>query len=164
MKNTPAFQFYPSEFLANPEVRVWNLETVGAFWILISYLWVSGGECEFNLKVLARLFNVNKQNKAAKLWDNIKIIFLLCDGIITNKRILEEMQKQARSRFMRQQAGKKGAQKRWGDDGNATVMPMAKNSSPSPTPIPTPTPTLVNSLSLAGGGDFELCTESVRNT
>ena len=145
MKNTPAFQYYPKDLLSDPDIVVWDMTALGAYWKLVSHLWVAGGSCEYDVKTMARLFNVHKHFIAERLWNQIKIKFTLKDGVITHEGLLKQMQVQVESRLRRQQAGIKGAQSRWGDDSNAIDLPMAKNGSSSSTSTSTPTATSTSS-------------------
>ena len=145
MKNTPAFQFYPNDILADPDMILWNMQALGAYWKLICYLWVSGGRCEFDIKVMTKLFNVRDPKRADKMWQRVREKFTVADGVITHEGLLKQMQVQVESRLRRQQAGIKGAQSRWGDDSNAIDLPMAKNGSSSSTSTSTPTATSTSS-------------------
>lgn len=131
-ESTPAFQYYPADLISDPKVMFWDMEAVGCYWQLITYLWLNGGKFEFNLENLAVLFRVKRKLKAEKLWLKISNKFVLEDGIVTHKRVMKEMQKQSESRVRRIEAGKKGADIRWRNDsnanGNAIGLPMAKNS------------------------------------
>ena len=151
MKNTPAFQYYPNDNLADPLMLDWDMEAVGAYTRLRDYLWVMGGKVEFNLKVFCRLFNVNRRTKAGQLWDKIRIMFVEDNGVITHQGLTIEMQKQAASRVRRQQAGLKGAKARWDGVSNAIEKPMAENGSSSSSS----TSTSVN-ISNYPGGESEL--------
>lgn len=137
MKNTPSFQYYPNDLLSDPQVMFWPMEWLGAYWKMISYLWVNGGQLECDFHLISKLLNCRTQAKAKKLWANIEVKFVVENGIITHKRVTQEMQKQAESRLKRQNAGKKGADSRWGGDSNAIAMPFPKNGTSSSTPTPT---------------------------
>lgn len=144
MSNPPAFQYYPADLLSDPEVMFWDMLAIGCYWQMITFLWLNDGQFEYNIDNLRKLFRVNQRKIAKKYWKTIESKFILENGIVTHKRILKEMQKQAESRLKRQEAGRIGAEKRWNPDSNATAdaisKPMAKNSSSTPTPIATPTP------------------------
>jgi len=43
MKNPPAFQLYPNDFLADPNVAVMNLAELGAYFKLICHCWQQDG-------------------------------------------------------------------------------------------------------------------------
>lgn len=125
--NSPAFQYYPADLLSDPEVMFWDMEAIGCYWQLITYLWLNGGKFEFNLENLCKLFRVNRKKTAEKLWKKIEKKFVFQNGIVTHKRVIKEMQKQTESRLKRQEAGKKGAESRWGNDSNANSNAIEKN-------------------------------------
>lgn len=133
--NSPAFQYYPADLISDPEVMFWDMEAVGCYWQMITFLWLNGGKFEFNLENLCKLFRKNHKKTAEKLWEKIEKKFVVENGIVTHKRILKEMLKQAESKAKRQEAGKKGAEKRWNEhdnvNGNAIKKTMAKNGSSS---------------------------------
>ncbi len=143
MSNSPAFQYYPADLLADPEVMFWDMKAIGCYWQMITYLWLNDGKFEYNIENLCKLFRVNHKKTATKLWENIKKKFVLENGIVIHKRVLKEMQKQAESRLRRQAAGRKGAEVRWNVDGNAITKTMA-NDGPSTS---TSTSTSVNTIS-----------------
>jgi uncharacterized protein YdaU (DUF1376 family) len=136
-KNSPAFQYYPADLLSDPEVMLWDMESVGCYWQMISYLWINGGKVEVNSDFFCKLFRVNRKKTAEKLWNKIKGKFVIDNGIAMHKRVLKEMQRQEESRLRRQEAGKKGAKSRWhsheNENGNAKVLPLAKNGYSSST-------------------------------
>ena len=133
MKNTPAFQFYPNDILADPDMILWNMQALGAYWKLICYLWVSGGRCEFDIKVMTKLFNVRDPKRADKMWQRVREKFTVVDGVITHEGLLQQMQVQAESRLRRQAA----ARARWDNqpdkDANAYAKQCPSTSSPTPT-------------------------------
>ena len=135
-KNSPAFQYYPADLLSDPEVMFWEMEAIGCYWQLITFLWLNGGKFEFKLEDLCKLFRVNRKKTAEKLWLKISKKFVLKDGIVTHKRILKEMQKQEASRLKRSKAGKKGMKSRWGNDNNVnnndTEEDITENNPSSP--------------------------------
>ncbi|MBN2377354.1 MAG: DUF1376 domain-containing protein [Sedimentisphaerales bacterium] len=119
IRNTPAFQCYPKDFLADPVVMFWDMEQFGAYCKLLFYLWENGGSMEVDFAVMCKLWNCRTRKKAEKLWSKIKVTFVEKNGVVTHDYLVREMQKQAASRDRRRAAGCKGAQSRWGVDGNA---------------------------------------------
>jgi uncharacterized protein YdaU (DUF1376 family) len=129
MANTPAFQYYPADLLSDPEVMFWDMESVGCYWQMITFLWLNGGKFEYNVGNLCKLFRKNHKKTAEKLWKKIEKKFSVENGIVTHKRVLKEMQKQEESRLRRSAAGRVGAKNKWNPDGNAIPKDMAKNGS-----------------------------------
>jgi len=131
--NTPAFQYYPADLISDPDVMFWDMETVGCYWQMITFLWLNGGEFEFNLENLRKLFRVKRRKKAQLLWEKIKIKFVLENNIVIHKRVVKEMQKQEKSRLKRSNAGRKGMDSRWKKDNNVIGSLITKNNSSTST-------------------------------
>ena len=133
MANTPAFQYYPADLMSDPEVMFWDMEAMGCYWQMITYLWLNGGKFEYNIENLCKLFRKNHKKTAEKYWKKIEKKFELKDGVVTHKRVLKEMQKQAESRLRRQEAGRRGGLQKAENCSNATENTVAKLS-PSSLP------------------------------
>lgn len=131
MKNSPSFQYYPADLISDPEVMFWDAESVGAYWLLINYLWLNGGKFELNFNQLRQIFRKKTEKSAQTLWRKIQKKFQLYDNIVTHKRVTEEMQKQSKYRLMKQNAGSKGGKKRKQNYNSATKKTVAKSSSSS---------------------------------
>lgn len=112
-ENPPAYQNYPADFISDPEVMFWDMESYGCYKKVIDYLWLNDGKLELNWKKIATLFNVSRQDKAKKMFSKVEVKFQIIDGYVTHKRVYEEMQKQAEYRLMKSDAGKAGAKARW---------------------------------------------------
>lgn len=144
---SPAFQLYPSDFLADENVAIMSLQERGAYITLICFCWREGSIPDDVLK-LSKMCGVDPA-KFKKLWLNVKPCFTSdesLEGRLTHPRLEKERQKQTDHKVKCSDSGKKGAQKRWGNDGDrhsdpiatpsknngeATETPMAKNSSSS---------------------------------
>jgi len=109
MANTPAFQYYPADLFSDPDVMFWDMEMLGCYWQMITYLWLNGGLMESKPELIRDLFRTKRRDKAEKMWSKIKVKFQINDGIITHKRVLEEMQKQTEWRLKSSLGGKKSA-------------------------------------------------------
>jgi len=112
MGNSPSFQYYPADFLTDPEVMLWDMETIGCYWILINYLWLNQGAAEVSPEFFCVLFKVKRRKKALLMWKKIELKFTLEDGKITHKRVAKEMQKQREWRLKSSIGGKKSAKNR----------------------------------------------------
>lgn len=145
--NSPAFQYYPADLISDPKVMFWDMERVGCYWQMVTYLWLNGGKAELNSVDFCILFRVKRKLRAQKLWDNIKHKFDIQDGIITHKRVAKEMQKQQESRVRRQKAGRKGAEKRWQSQENANGKAIKKDMAKNGPSSSTSTSTSVNPYS-----------------
>lgn len=143
--NSPAFQFYPADFLADEHVALMSLAARGAYITLLCYCWREGSIPADTAK-LARLCNVDSSTMA-ELMAELSPCFSSAIGEpsrLINLRLHEERKKQECYRKERALAGQKGAEKRWkaarksvqkqvdaAQDSLAKVLPMAKNGSSS---------------------------------
>ena len=132
-KNSPAYQNYPADFFSDTEVMFWSMEMYGCYCKLINYLWLSGGYLPVNYERIAQLFNSKRRDRAEVMFSKIKVKFQIIDGVISHKRVLEELQKQAEYRLMKSNAGKSGAKTRWQSHNSAINKNMANDSSSSST-------------------------------
>lgn len=143
--NSPAFQFYPADFLADEHVALMSLAARGAYITLLCYCWREGS-IPAETDKLARLCGVDS-NAMAELMAELSPCFSSAIGEpsrLINLRLYEEKEKQENHRKERALAGQKGAEKRWkrrrksietkvgaAEDSLANVLPMAKNGSSS---------------------------------
>ena len=134
--NAPSFQFYPKDFLSDPDVAQMNMAQKGAYIVLLSYQWLNDGLPKSTSYIRNLLGNTPKWKS---LWEGIEHKFVEIDGKLYNKRLYKEKQKQIDHRKTASKAGKKGAKKRWQTDSHPIVSPMAKNNSSSSTPSSTAT-------------------------
>ena len=116
MANSPAFQYYPADLISDPEVMFWDMEMLGAYWQMITFLWLNDGKFEFTLEKIRKIFRKKTEKTAKRLWKKIEKKFLVEDGIVTHRRVTKEMQRQAEYKLKRSKAGKKGMESRWHDD------------------------------------------------
>ena len=136
--DAPSFQFYPKDFLSDPDVMQMNMAQKGAYITLLSFQWLNDG-LPNNDSYIRNLLGATPKWKT--LWYGIKHKFVEIDGKLYNKRLYKEKQKQIEHRKVASKAGKKGAEKRWQSHSDPTNSPMAKNSfsSSSSTSIATST-------------------------
>lgn len=114
-EQSPAFQFYASDWLTNPDRLRLSLEEQGAYILLYCHCW-QGFEIEYDLEVLSRMCNC----RIDKLKTIIPNIIHLFKQIEKNGRIYlqciqaeEERKEQELNRIKRSKAGKLGAKIRW---------------------------------------------------
>lgn len=138
---SPAFQFYPSDFLSDENVVLMSNIEVGCYIKLLCFCWKQGS-IPADISKIAKLCN-EPDDIMAELWPSIKPCFRngQPDRLI-HPRLDVERKKQERFSKERSESGKKGAEKRWKNkqkDSSAIKEPMAKNgfsSSPSPSSSP----------------------------
>ncbi|OHB51731.1 MAG: hypothetical protein A2Y12_01210 [Planctomycetes bacterium GWF2_42_9] len=124
MQNTPAFQYYPADLISDPDVMFWDMEQIGAYWTMITFLWLNNGRFEYDLEIICKLFRKKKKNTAERLWNKISSKFILENNIVTHKRVTREIVRQTESRLKRSEAGKKGMQNRWENHNNVNNKPI----------------------------------------
>ncbi|UYZ60156.1 YdaU family protein [Hymenobacter latericus] len=111
----PAFQFYPADFLASPDVQIMETYEVGAYMLLLCAAWQSErpgylANDEGRLRRLARL--------TAEQWKESSAILLRKFPVVeggeyrANRRMLHELEKQQSFRESRAEAGRASAAKR----------------------------------------------------
>lgn len=123
----PAFQFYPDNYLSDPNVEMMTLEEQGANWRLICHAWKQEdiGTLANDDSMLAALSRLGPERWEAckknilRAWDTSQ------DGILIQKRLVREFQKQQEHHKAFSVSGKKGASKRWGGYGHPIGRPKA---------------------------------------
>ncbi len=91
MNKSPAFQFYPKDFIMDDKVAVMNLEQIGAYIKLLCYCWNNNGlpTDEEELKEMCG----NPENWE-KIWKKVGRCFYENNGKLYNKRLDKEREKQ----------------------------------------------------------------------
>lgn len=118
-EQSPAFQFYASDWISSPDRMRMSLEEQGAYILLYCHCWRSF-RIPKDMEVLSRMCNC-RVDKLDKIWKNISHLFeekkdkdnkvyLICT------QAEEERKEQAKNRKKRSIAGKLGAKKRWSDE------------------------------------------------
>lgn len=124
MNKSPAFQFYPQDFLVGTAIL--SAEETGAYIRLLCYQWTNDGLPNDQV-ILARIAGCGG-NAIASIWHK----FGICDdGMIRNKR-LDEI-KNSQIEFRAKQ--KSNAQKRW-KSGENQVKAIPPHNSGIPSGIP----------------------------
>lgn len=141
--SSPAFQFYPADYLADMRVRMLSWAGRGLYMDLLCYCWREG-YIPADSSAIAQLSGCHD---SAIIESCLALFEPSENGRLIHPRLEKEREKQAEYSKGRVEAGHKGAKKRWGqqvqDDkkwlshssanGSATVLPLAKNGSSSST-------------------------------
>jgi uncharacterized protein YdaU (DUF1376 family) len=137
MKNSPAFQFYPTEFLGDQNVALMSNEEIGCYIKLLCHCWTEGS-IPSEMNKISKLCGVDK-SVMAQLWLAIEPCFTFDDKTnrLFHKRLLREREKQIAHRMERSQSGKKGAVLRWQNEksrnknsySSAIAQPSSSHSS-----------------------------------
>ena len=104
-KNTPAFQFYPQDFIGGT-CHLSN-EEVGLYIRLLSLLWIRGGKMPFDVDRLARMTGTPILEWDA-LWNEIQNKFQIADNIISHARFDEMIATRERRQAAGSLTGKLG--------------------------------------------------------
>jgi len=145
MKNPPAFQFYPADYLADMNVRLLSWASKGLYMDLLCYCWREG-YIPSDSSAIAMLCGCHD---LAIIEPCLKLFVCHPDDAskLVHLRLIAERQKQIDNAERKSIGGKKGAETRWNkgktsrkkQDNNANGIaiayplgdPMAKNSSSS---------------------------------
>jgi len=149
-RGSPAFQFYPDNFLGSAKVGLMSAEEVGIYWLILCLDWMEGG-FELDPAALSRWCRVSPETFTAA-WDHVlSRCFQKPTGRgkkYSNGRLGKEKRKQVewalksraggissgRARTLAaNQRPTKGATK-------GQPLPQPKGNTPSPSPSPSPTP------------------------
>ena len=134
MDKAPAFQFYPKDWLTDPDVVCMSMAQKGAYITLICYCWRED-QLPNNPDYIRKLLgNVPKWKT---LWNGIKHKFEIRGNYLVHPRLEKERIKQEEYRKKKSNAGKKGMKKRWGklhnNDNTVKEVLITKNNSSSST-------------------------------
>ncbi len=163
MSKSPAFQFYPDDFVGG-KVGMMTPEEVGVYVLLLCLDWNQGGFIE-DVERLARWCRIPPR-RFAVVWAVLRENFTERDGRFFNGRLEQERAKQEEWRIKSSEGGKKGAQHRWqpelangdkgGHKGGHTKRIRVAKAPPIPIddiPFPSPSPVTTKSLSGADAPD-----------
>ena len=118
-EQSPAFQFYASDWISDPNRMKLSLEEQGAYILLYCHCWRSF-RIPKDMEVLSRMCNC-RVDQFDNIWKHISHlyeekkdkdnkVYLICT------QAEEERKEQAKNRKKRSIAGKLGAKKRWSDE------------------------------------------------
>ncbi len=155
-EKSPAFQFYPKDWLSDGRVRAMGHEARGIYIDLLSIYWNDGG-LPSDPKALASRVAVPLRI-FLRLWPLIAPCFEIDANSIRSKRLDREKLKQSDYRSLQQAKGLKSAKSRISnkteqqrlESGSLPVEPRLQPelNSPSPSPSPTEQPEQVTHLPL----------------
>jgi uncharacterized protein YdaU (DUF1376 family) len=125
---SPAFQFYPKDFLSSSKVQRMSLTERGAYVTLLSFCWLDGS-LPADTKEIARILGVPRGH-FSKLWAGpLRECFTEKNGRLINDRLESERKKQ--NEYRKQQsdrAGKGWAKRKLHESGNAVALQSVHQS------------------------------------
>lgn len=107
-KNTPAFQFYPSDFLGG--VMLVSNEGVGVYMKLLSALWISGNLLPFCYDKLS-VACLTTATEFERIWPEIESKFEVIDGNVSHQRFSKMIDLAEKRRSSGSKGGKSKAAK-----------------------------------------------------
>lgn len=132
---SPAFQFYPSDWLSSPDVALMTPAEEGAYIRLLAYAWLQP-DCglpddDSALSELSRL-----RAGWPKSGQKIRSKFFVNDGRLFNQRLLDELQKQNEWAEKSSSGGKRSAANKQArrNGGARVVEPTGNQTSTKPQP------------------------------
>lgn len=105
-EQSPAFQFYPKDFLTDSNVVAMTLPERGAYITLLCICWLERS-LSTDPTTLARLCRVTPA-RFTQLWPALEPCFAVVDGRLIQPRMERERQKQETYRALKAAAGRKG--------------------------------------------------------
>lgn len=168
MNKSPAFQFYPGDWFDYKVLRM-GYFSQGVYWRMLCHMWKdSKDQCSISSdpRELMKILSLNPKRFKVVIseiqWKSDPML-LEKNGRYISKRLQKVKRQQVKRKKQATNAGKKGAEKRWGGysdpNGDPTSSPMA-NDSGDPTRLPladhspsSSTPTSPSSSPSGGGGD-----------
>lgn len=108
---SPAFQFYPKDFLTSRVVRLMSMEARGVYITLLAVSWLDGA-LPTSTDELAKIAGCSAR-KLKMIWPNIACAFTLTDAGYVNARLEKEREKQRGLKAESSEKGRKGASARW---------------------------------------------------
>ena len=129
---SPAYQWYPKDYLADVHTTLMTLEEEGAYRRLLDHCWLEGS-IPNDMQALGRMCKGLTPQRMAEMWVNLEPCFRLKGGRWFHPRLEAERKKQLAYKKAKSRAGKLGAEARYnkGKSSSATVVPVAKSSSTS---------------------------------
>jgi|GEM_PF-4041260 len=112
-EKSPAFLFYPGDFLNDPNVKFMSLDAKGAYIMLLSHAWREQ-YIPNDLSKLAKLCECSEETMSA-IWPSIKVCFTVSkkENFLMHPRLEKERKKLKKSSEMKTEKAQKAAKARW---------------------------------------------------
>lgn len=107
---SPAFQFYPKDFLSSSRVQRMSLTEIGAYIVLLSHNWLAGG-IPADPSEIAKIVKM-PSTRFAKMWRGaLSECFTKRGAVLINERLDRERKKQLDFRAKQAEFGRKGGRR-----------------------------------------------------
>lgn len=147
-ERSPAFQFYPRDFLSSDSVSLMTGEQIGAYVLLLCHAWLRPEGLPAAPSSLAKLARMSTARFERAVWPAIRCCFVQTDrGHWVNVRLEAERQKQAEFREAASRAGKRSAERRANARSTPVQRPFNEPTNGTSTDTPTDGQRKVNSSS-----------------
>ena len=149
MNISPAFSFYPKDFLSSPRVQDMTVDEMGAYCLLLFSAWIAEdqGYLPDDEALLRRICRMSEEQ-----WSRSRALVLSCfeqgEGRVFNKRLLKELDRQRAHREAQRQNALKRYQEDVGEEapcsaqvcrGSAMAVP-SQCQGPAETCLPSSSP------------------------
>lgn len=129
-EKSPAFQFYPKDFLTDDAVLAMTNEQIGAYVLLLCHAWLTPEGISTAQSSLARMCHCTTSRFTRCIWPFIEQCFSVNDaGRLVNRRLEAERVKQQEFRAAASRAGKLSAAQR-ALNGRSTNLPTEGQRTP----------------------------------
>ena len=132
---SPAFQFYPKDFLSDSHVVMMSAEARGAYITLMCYCWLDGS-LPAEPSSLALMSGLPVDRFSNTIWPLLSVCFRAKGLRLIHPRLDRERKKQREHKLRQSEGGRLGAARRWDSDGLPIGDPMGSDSSSSSSSSP----------------------------
>ena len=109
---SPAFQFYPRDFLANDAVSMMTNEQIGAYVLLLCHAWQRPEGLPLEMGPLSKLARCPQRRFEQSIWPTVRERFVSTETGWKNDRLEDERRKQCDFREAASRAGKRSGEAR----------------------------------------------------
>jgi len=117
----------PADFLTDADVRSWPAREVGAYCLLIFFLYKNHGKANSDPRALCRICQC-QESEWSEVWSTIAQKFSEREHVLTHKRVSLELRKARKRMEKAKRAGVIGAKARWQPHSNRNANAIAKLS------------------------------------
>lgn len=134
---SPAFSFYPKDWLSDSNVKVMTYDEKGVYIDLISMCWME--DLPADPTRLSRLLKIPLK-RFERIWSVVGPCFSTEGGFLRQKRVELEKAKQVERSRLQSEKGTKSAKSRKSNTGNQPRLDPGSDSVPTQFNLPSPSP------------------------